>query len=221
MKKILVTIAAFSISYGVNAAPLSAVMTFESMAITSEGVKKQTQFQEQFIRDNNVVWSARIIPASAPQHKQLPNEHDDEHNLNFATAGKWIVRDANNTLKFRFVRVDEKKIIEPRTSDYGTLGFDGQWETAYYLLDRTALKKMTKLNKPSAEGTSWYEKTTAQDFTRILWDERNQLPLSIESGRTDGTLDNKITLAIVPAPKIMPWQKTSGYQTVAYEDLLD
>jgi len=74
------------------AAPLSAVMTYESMTITAEGVKKQTQFQEKFIRDANVVWSERIIGKTAQQHAH-ESEEDNEHNLNFATAAKWLVKD--------------------------------------------------------------------------------------------------------------------------------
>src|SRR3954469_25651114 len=92
----------------VLAAPLSAIMTYESMTITSEGVKKQTQFQEKFIRDNNVVWSERIIPNSAPHHDDHEDTHEHDHNLNFATAGKWLVRNSDEQIKFRFVREDDK-----------------------------------------------------------------------------------------------------------------
>lgn len=160
---IVLTLAIFS--QCVTATPLSAVMTFESMTITSEGVKKQTQFQERFLRDENTVWTERIIPSSV-SHKHTEDNHPDhadkehkhEHNLNFATAGKWLVRDKSNEIKFRFVRTDDKTIIEPRASEYGTLGFDGDWETTYYLVDRNALKKMQVLQKTSTKNTTWYEK---------------------------------------------------------------
>ncbi len=205
------------------AAPLSAIMTFESMALTSEGVKKQTQFQERFIRDGNVIWSERIVPVAAQHHsEESASEHEQhEHNLNFATAGKWIERDNKNKLSLSFVRNDEKKIIVPRESEYGMLGFDGVWETAFYLVNRTALKNMTQLKKTAPEGAVWYEKKDAIQFTRILWDERKEIPLSIETAKFDGTMSNKITLAITPAPTALPWTKLGAYQTIAYEDLLD
>ena len=221
MKKFLIICGAFLLTQQSLAAPLSAIMTYESMTITSEGVKKQTQFQEKFIRDNNVVWSERIIPASAPHHHDHEDAHEHEHNLNFATAGKWLVRDASEQIKFRFVREDDKKIIEPRLSEYGTLGFDGVWETAYYLINRSALKKMTVLIKAAPKGATWYEKRDNQQFTRVLWDEQKEIPLSIESGKLDGTQNNKITLAVVSAPTKMPWNSLADYQTIAYEDLLD
>ena len=204
----------------VFAAPLSAVMTFESMTITSEGVTKKTQFQENFVRDANTVWSERIIPKSSKQHTHSDHEGHG-HDLNFSTAAKWIVKDANNQIKFRFVRSDDKKIIEPRVTEYETLGFNGDWESAYYLLNRDALKNMTVLKQQSPNGATWYEKKNAKEFTRILWDDANQLPLSIQTGKLDGTMDNKITIAISPVSKTLPWSQISQYQTIAYEDLLD
>ncbi|GGY69126.1 hypothetical protein GCM10011613_11800 [Cellvibrio zantedeschiae] len=223
MKKILVCVGILFLAKAAIAAPLSAIMTFESMTLTSDGVKKQTQFQERFIRDTNVIWTERIVPMAVHHdHVHEPaSDHEHHHDLNFATAGKWIVRDNNNQIKFAFVRSDEKKIIAPRVSEYGTLGFDGEWETAYYLVNRAALKKMQILKKSSAEGTNWYEKKDATQFTRILWDERKEIPLSIETTRFDGTMSNKITLALTPAPLTLPWSKLAAYQTIAYEDLLD
>jgi hypothetical protein len=223
MKKYLALISLLLISHYASAQPLSAVMTFESMTITAEGVKKQTQFQERFIRDKNIVWSERIIPKSVAHTDSAHHteEEEHEHNLNFATAGKWLVRSPDNQIKFSFVREQDKKIIEPRTSEYGTLGFDGEWETAYYLVNRAALKKMSTLKRTAPEGAQWYQKQDAQQFTRILWDEKKEIPLAIESGKLDGTSNNTITLAITPAPTKMPWTTLSGYQTIAYEDLLD
>lgn len=202
------------------AAPLSAIMTYESSVLTTEGVKKNSWFQEQFIRDDNVIWSQRVIPAQAPK-LQAQTHEEHEHNLNFATAGKWLVRDKDNQISFKFVRADEKKIIAPRITEYGTLGFDGQWETAYYLINRASLKTMIKLSKQAPAGTVWYEKRNANEFARILWDEKNQLPLSIENGTLDGNQLDKITLTIMPTPKQLPWSQLGGYDTIAYEDLLD
>ena len=219
MIKFVVLVAVF-LAERVNATPLSAVMTFESMAITSEGVTKKTQFQEKFIRDTNVIWSERIVSKSPKQHVSV-DEENHEHDLNFATAAKWIVKDANNHIKFRFVRTADKKIIEPRETEYGTLGFNGEWESAYYLVNRDSLKKMAVLKQQAPSGATWYEKKNSEEFTRILWDETSQLPLSIESGRFDGTMDNKITVTINSAPATPPWSLIKNYPTIAYEDLLD
>jgi hypothetical protein len=226
MKKYFMVVGAFLIAQSTFAAPLAAIMTFESMALTADGVKKQTHFQELFIRDTNLVWSERIIPMSVQHdnHDEKSNsqeQHNHEHNLNFATAGKWLVRGTGDKINFRFVRKEDKTIIAPRESEYGTLGFDGVWETAYYVANRNALKKMTPLKKAAPNGAKWYEKMTAHEFTRILWDEKNEIPLSIESGTLDGNSNNKITLAITPAPFPLPWSALGSYQTIAYEDLLD
>jgi hypothetical protein len=221
MKKYALLILPLLSTQDLFAAPLSAIMTFESMTITADGVKKQTYFQEQFVRDNNVVWSERIIPKNTANHEENIGSEEHEHNLNFATAGKWLVRDSSNQIKFRFVRENEKKIIEPRTSEYGTLGFDGVWETAFYLINRDALKTMTAIKKTAPQQSVWYEKKTSTQFTRILWDNLNQIPLSIESGNLDGSINNKITLALKPTPTKLPWAGLNSFQTIAYEDLLD
>jgi hypothetical protein len=222
MKKYLIVAIPVLFIHCTFATPLSAIMTFESMTLTSEGVKKQTQFQERFIRDTNTVWSERIIPAAVKQRENAQEHDNHEHNLNFATAGKWLVRDINNNqVKLYFVRSDEHKIITPRVSEYGTLGFDGAWETAYYLVNRAALKKMTILQKKAPDGAKWYEKKDAKQFTRILWDEYKEIPLTIETGSFDGTANNKITLVLAPAPLALPWNSLGSYQTMAYEDLLD
>lgn len=221
MKKYCVLASALVFSQFTLATPLSAIMTFESTTLTAEGVKKQTQFQERFIRDTNTVWSERIVPAAAKHHEHHEQHEGHEHNLNFATAGKWLVRDANNQIKFAFVRSEEKKIINPRTSEYGTLGFDGVWETAYYLVNRESLKKMTLLTKAAPEGAKWYEKKDTKQFTRILWDERREIPLIIETGSLDGISSDKITLALTPPPVTLPWKNLNNYENIAYEDLLD
>lgn len=221
MKKISLLVTALLLPKLALAAPLSAIMTFESTTLTAEGVKKQTYFQERFIRDSNIIWSERIVSAAAKHHEHHEQHEGHEHNLNFATAGKWLVRDAKNQVKFAFVRSDDKKIINPRASEYGTLGFDGVWETAYYLVNRESLKKMTPLSKSAPDGAKWYEKKDPKQFTRILWDERKEIPLTIETGTVDGTSSDKITLALTPAPTTLPWKNLGGYENIAYEDLLD
>ncbi|MET0356368.1 MAG: hypothetical protein ABW044_06290, partial [Cellvibrio sp.] len=168
----------------------------------------------------NTVWSERIIPAVA-HHEHHKDDSSHKHNLNFSTAGKWLVRDSSNRVQFRLVQKNEKKIIAPRVTEYGTLGFDGEWETAYYLVNRTRLKQMKLLNKDAAEGTQWYEKTDGNIFTRILWNEKREIPLSIETGSLDGTTNSKIIISISSAPAKLPWNNLGNYQAIAYEDLLD
>lgn len=221
MKQLSVWIATLFLAIVAHAAPISAVLTFESAVLTADGVKKQTYFQERLVRDQNVIWTERIVPKTAPKHNHEADDHGDEHNMNFALAGKWLVQDGKGQVKYRVVRAEDKKIIEPRTTEYATLGFDGDWDAAYYLVNRAALKKMTLLKIAAPAGAQWYEKRDAKHFTRVLWDAQKELPLSIESGKIDGSANNKITLEIVPVPAKLPWSTLAGYKTMAYEDLLD
>lgn len=224
MFKFLPCLCAAVFSHAVMATPVAAILTFESRVVTAEGVTKNTHFQERFIRTDNMVWSQRIAPRAEPSHGREDSHehgHEHKHNLNFALAAKWIVRTQDNQVQFQFVRAEDKTIIVPRVSEYGTLGFDGRWETAYYLLDPAELAKMRKLAEPAAKNASWYESKNSAMFTRILWDEVQQLPLAIETGSIDGSASNKISLTLVAAPKTLPWKELAAYESIAYEDLLD
>lgn len=226
MKKFFIFMGVLLLAQSSSAAPLAAIMTFESMALSSDGVQKQTHFQEFFVRDTNVVWSERIIPTRAQPHEhehtaETEEKHEHKHNLNFATSGKWLVRDASDKILFRLVRKEDKSIIVPRETEYGTLGFDGVWETAFYLANRASLKTMTRLKQPAAQGATWYEHKNATHFTRILWDEQKEFPRVIESGSLDGLSSSKISMTLTAAPKQLPWQELGDFHTIAYEDLLD
>lgn len=202
------------------ATPLAAIVTFESTAITPAGVTKQTRFQERLLRDNNIVWSERIVPQVTRQQEHLHQQEPHHHDLDFSRAGKWMELQ-NNQVSFRLVLREDKRIIEPRINEYGTLGFDGVWETAYYQINRAVLQTMQVINKPAAKDAVWYERKSEKEFTRILWDQKNEIPLTIESDSSDGNSNTKITFVLVAAPAEMPWQKLLDYETIAYEDLLD
>ena len=205
------------------AEPLAAIVTFASTVVTAEGITKQMQFQDLLVRDQNSVWSQRIVPGAAPQLEMHAHNDSEQHHhdLNFALAGRWIELDKNNQPRFRLVRTQDKTIIEPRINEYGTLGFDGNWEIAYYQVNRAALQNMTLLKKSAPKHALWYEKQDSQAFTRILWDEQHEIPLAIETGSQDAKVSNKISYRLVAAPAKLPWDTLSDYQTMAYEDLLD
>lgn len=204
------------------AEPLAAIVTFSNTVITAEGVTKQTQFQDLLVRNQHSVWSQRIVPQAAAEdeHPHGDGSHH-HHNLNFSVAARWIELDSNNQLRFRLVRAQDKTIIEPRTNEYGTLGFDGVWETAFYQVNRAALQTMTESKKPAAKHALWFERQDEKASIRILWDAKNEIPLVIENATRDGKITSKITFKLVPAPAILPWANLSTYQTIAYEDLLD
>lgn len=202
------------------AEPLSAIVTFASTVVTAEGITKQTQFQDLLVRDTNSVWVQRIV-TDTRSHSEEDHHNQHHHNLNFSLAGRWIELDNNNQPRFRLVRAEDKTIIEPRINEYGTLGFDGVWETAYYQVNRTALKTMRLLKNKSPKDALCYEKQDEHTVTRVLWDGKNEIPLAIETASRDGKASSKITFTQVSSPENLPWETLSDYQTIAYEDLLD
>lgn len=208
------------------AEPLSAIVTLASKVITADGVTRQTQYQDLLVRDTNSVWSQRILPPGAqPQDDEHDHQHEPhqghDHNLNFSLAGRWIELDKNNQPRYRLVRTQDKTIIEPRSNEYGTLGFDGVWETAYYQINRASLKNMELLKKSAPANAVWYEKRDEKSFTQILWDAKNEIPLVIETASHNGKIQQKVTFKLIAVPAKLPWETLSDYQTMAYEDLLD
>ena len=199
----------------------SAVLTFESRQLSSEGVEKTTKFQERFIRTEDTVWSMRMLPLGTPPHQHQPGDHQHKHDTNFVLAAKWIERGKDGQASLRFVRHETRSIIAPRRNEYASLGFDGSWEHAAYLLDRAELKSMQPLKRKAPAGCRWYERTGNAAFTRVFWDQQRQLPRQIESGSLDGNRFNRIVIEPRPAMAPYPWTQLSGYRAMAYEDLLD
>ncbi|MBM3114908.1 hypothetical protein [Jeongeupia naejangsanensis] len=203
----------------------AATITYESRVVTAEGVTKQTRFQERWLRSKDNVWSERIVPANAlPEsvHEgEHGGEHDHHHDMNFATAAKYVYLDAKGVVALNFVRPAQKTVIVMGKGDYAQVGFDGSWQAAATLVDRKQLDKMTRVAKPAPDGASWYEQRQNKQYVRVLWSSARQLPLSIESGRDDGSSWSRITVAPQALPATLPWTRMAGYTRKDYMDLLD
>ncbi|GHD57912.1 hypothetical protein [Jeongeupia chitinilytica] len=211
-----------------HAAPLpdaAATITYESRVVTAEGVTKQTRFQERWLRSKDKVWSERIVPANAlPESAHDGDhggEHDHHHDMNFATAAKYVYLDPKGAVALNFVRPVQKTVIVMGKGDYAQVGFDGSWEAAATLIDRKQLDRMSKLSKPAPAGANWYEQRQNKQYVRVLWSSAQQLPLTIETGRDDGSSWSRISVARQAVPARWPWADIAGYTRKDYMDLLD
>lgn len=201
---------------------LGAILTYDTRVVTPEGVTKTTHFQEQFIRDDSNVWSERIVPAHT-QPIAIHEEHDghEEHDLNFALAGKWIYKNPQGQLTYKLVRSHEKKIIEPRLTEYATLGFDGNWAANYNIVTEQELRSLKKSTRKAPPATQWYTAEKAGMVQWVLWDTEHAFPVIIEQTAKDGTSSTRIQVQYTALPKHLPWDGLTTYQVIAYEDLLD
>lgn len=204
---------------------LAAILTHESHVVTAEGVSKDLRYQERFIRNNGHVWAERIVPkivlADAEKHGAKGGH---KHDFNFNLAAKHIVKDANGIPAISFVNQHDKLIVAVGKEEYQAIGFDGSWESAYYLVSPALVRKLALSKTPSPVANArWYEKNDKDDFFRVLWAEDLELPLVIESGTRNGVRHSKISAKIVPLPQdaVLPWVNLQNFDHKDYNDLLD
>lgn len=204
-----------------QAAPdLAATVHYQTRQLTPDGVSRQNEYQERFLRKGQNAWSRRLLPANTPvvaSHGEAGHEHETDLTL----AGRWVEQGADGKLRVRYVAERERAVIEALPGDWSAVGFDESWDEVYYLLPPAVLAGMHKLKTDTAAGTTLYERRAQGAFERVLWSEKLELPLSIESGRDDGTAWSQVTVTPEALPKTLPWQDLSGYAQKEYTDLLD
>lgn len=202
-------------------APLALTLSHDTQALSQDGVYRTEHFQEQYIRTDNTVWVARILPAG------LHNQHDhnagsDAHkDLDVATATRYISKDGKGVVSLKLIETHDHDVVDIPKTEYEAVGFDGNWANAYYLVDPTRIKTFKPLSQPAPQGAKWYENKNAQSYVRVLWSEQQKYPLLVESGSQDGHMKRimKTTPAAIPAQ--LPWQQLANYHKKEYTDFLD
>jgi hypothetical protein len=185
----------------------------------SDGMTVTTEYAERFVRRDDQVWLERVLPVAT----ELPREvrADARRHFNLAAATRWIVRSGDAVPRLMLVDTDEKIVIDVDRSDYGNLGFEGSWETAYFLLDPGMLSRMNRRGPKGADGAQWFEIERAGSTIRLLWDETLKYPREIESISADGTSRKAFKATPVPPAPARPWEAVRQFTRMGYNDLLD
>lgn len=221
----LLPFSANSTALGKGQKDLAAILTHESHEVTAEGVSKDMRYQERFLRKNEHVWAERIVPESVQADIEKHGAKEGrKHDFNFNLAAKHIVKDANGIPTIFFVNRHDKVIVAVGKEEYQSIGFDGSWESAYYLVNPALVRKLTLSITPSPVANArWYEKNGKDVFFRVLWAEDLELPLVIESGTRNGVRHSKVTAKIVTLPRtaVLPWVNLQNFEHKDYNDLLD
>jgi len=234
MKQLCLAIAMLCVGGTASAAAdLDARVAYYSRVVTAEGVTRESRFEETMLRRANHVWTARVLNASAPAH--------DDHAHDKPRISKAVVRETSvhkhfnpvvlprhlalegKQLRLEYVDTHAKEVIAVPQGEFDNVSFDGSWERAYYLLDSKRLQAMPlSARKSSVAGARWRERERDGVYERVLWDERREIPLVIESGDKAGTFFNRLALTVQPQlSSDLPWQKLKGYARREYADFLD
>ena len=200
---------------------LDVKMKTETKVIGNDGVIRTTFLEEHFVRKGPAAWVERVIPSVVPAKKKSKSGSDHEHFD--PLEGARLVELEKGQIRLSFLQHDDKVRVGIPKSEYPSIGFDGSWERAYYMMtpqEYAALKPTARAT--SIPDTQWYEGDDKENFLRILIDFKNAIPLVIERGNFIVTRSLKITLSPVPLKEIpKEWKNINTYTPKVYSDFVD
>jgi hypothetical protein len=216
---------------------LDARVLVEARSLSGDGILRQTRYEDQLMRRGDHTWTLRILPVGTP----MADEHDhdqakptktgarktsepDHQHFNPQLAGRHVWLDAGK-VRLEFVDTRSRMVVPVAPAEFETVGFDGSWERAYYMVSPREVARMPVTARPSpVAGARWHETQAAGLSTRVLWDDRLGIPRIIEIESLPGRPLVWRRVTVTPAAqlaKAVPWQQTQGYQMREYSDFLD
>ncbi|WDF93289.1 hypothetical protein [Aeromonas dhakensis] len=201
---------------------LAARIRYQDRVTSSDGISKESQWQEKWLRVGDQVWSQRLIPlplarAYHAAHDATPGHKHFTHQM----AARWVTRNQQDELQLRYADNWHNQLVEVPEEEYGQVAFKPDWPRIRHLINPALLQEMTPLDEPAPEQARWYEKREGKQRTRILWSSRWQLPLVVESASLDGYRSYRMEVTLKPLPKTLPWQQLESYQTLDLRDFFD
>ncbi|WP_368206136.1 hypothetical protein [Aeromonas sp. s5] len=201
---------------------LAARIRYQDRVTSSDGISKESQWQEKWLRVGDQVWSQRLIPlplarAYHAAHDATPGHKHFTHQM----AARWVTRNQQDELQLRYADNWHNQLVEVPEEEYGQVAFKPDWPRIRHLINPALLQEMTPLDEPAPEQARWYEKLEGKQRTRILWSSRWQLPLVVESASLDGYRSYRMEVTLKSLPKALPWQQLEGYQTLDLRDFFD
>lgn len=212
-----------------EAPALDMTIQYYDRALTSDGVLRETRYEETMLRRPGHVWVERVLPKWTEkallnhEHNESGHAQEPEHkHFNPIALPRHVTQEANR-VKLEYVDHPNKQIINIVATEFENVDFDGSWINAYYLVDPLVVMGMPLSKKNISEGSlSWHERTRNGLFQRVLWDSKNLIPREIETGKEDGSIYRKISVKLgATASTKLPWMNTKGYVQKEYSDFLD
>jgi hypothetical protein len=205
-------------------------IAYYTRVLTPEGVTREARYGETMIRRAGHVWVARILPNN-PVGQQADDVHDKSAKkegtaghveFNHVVIPRHVMLE-NNKVRIEYVDANGKAVVAIPASEYANVNFDGSWGNAFFLLDPKLVMTLPRSARKSAiPSAQWRERERNGIFERVLWDEKRQIPLIIESGDSASTFYRRVEVTPRPTQaQALPWQGLQGYSQKEYSDYLD
>ena len=206
-----------------SAPDLDLSIRYYDRVMTSEGVLRESLFEETMLRREGNIWIARVLPKtiSVEAHAAHEDEHKHRHfNSVVLPRHLWL---EGNKLKLAYIDRSNKEIINIAATEYENVNFDGSWINARFVVDPGLIAQMPLSGRKSpVTGARWHELNKNGIFQRVLWDDKKMIPIEVETGRNDGTIFRRVSIKIAPGTATtLPWSNLQGYAQKEYSDFLD
>jgi hypothetical protein len=200
---------------------LDAVVQYETRQVSKAGVVRVDTWQERMVRRAGVVWTERVLPKGVNiAHVHDTSQAISHRHLNLDNAARWLQRDATGKVDLRFVDHGEKVIVSIPQAEFGTVGFDGKWAAAAYMVPPEMVAKM-KPNGNGPNGAVWRVERDKEWSHRVLWSESKHVALQIESSKIDGSFSRTVTVTPSTRGPTLPWTVVAKYEKKDYDDYQD
>ncbi|KAF1047250.1 MAG: hypothetical protein GAK35_00756 [Herbaspirillum frisingense] len=204
-------------------------ITHYSMQLGRDGIKRETSLSEQLYRRGDQLWIERVLPGHARQehagdahgaHGEAANSHAGHRHPDLAGAPLWLRRRADGVMEVRLVERDERRVIKVDAQYYARFGIDGNWNSAFHLVDPASFAEMRAVGAPRG-GLQEYERRRGDMTLRIWWDAQGAYPRKVESTDRHGLIRRETRARKQAMPPEPPWDPLAGYDEIDYGDLLD
>ncbi|WP_421227962.1 hypothetical protein [Aeromonas enteropelogenes] len=201
---------------------LAARIRYQDRVTSSDGISKESQWQEKWLRVGDQVWSQRLIPlplarAYHAAHDATPGHKHFTHQM----AARWVTHNQQDELQLRYADNWHNQLVEVPEEEYGQVAFKPDWPRIRHLINPALLQEMTPLDEAAPEQARWYEKREGKQRTRILWSSRWQLPLVVESASLDGYRSYRMEVTLRKLPSQYPWRQLADHEVRDLRDFFD
>lgn len=200
---------------------LDAVVRYETRQVSKAGVTRVEIWQERMVRRAGVVWTERVLPKGVDiAHVHDTSQAISHRHLNLDNSARWLQRDAVGKVDLRFVDHGEKVVVSIPQVEFGTVGYDGKWAAAAYMVPPEMVAKM-KPDGNGPNGAVWRKERDKEWSHRVLWSQAKQVALRVESRKVDGTFSRTVTVTPSTRGGTLPWAVLAKYEKKDYDDYQD